>query len=303
MSMFYNGESEENLNYSYIWGKYSKEEIMNICKYDIKNNITFIASDIHRQVASNAGVTNTGIACIQKIKLCKNIIGEKYTDKYIAGLIDISHSDLSAELKRVYEKAYPKLIKEAQILVNIEKENKRLTQQKVNKVIPFGIPEDIERHIYSFMSTVPPINKTKEIPNTNDPELHSNKYEYEVGKSYFMLNSRFGYEYRPSGTDEKMFGEIITILKKTRCFYTYTKQGYSLMYGAYYTDPVTIKSKRVDWSCKYHNTWTCTPQGTYEGEDVLRYIALQNMASKWIMYVHNKKDPDPYLPIESVIIY
>jgi len=282
-----------NKTMSYIWGKYSKKEIMEICKYDIINNITFKASDIRTEVASNGGVTNSGIACIQKIKLCKNIIGEKYTDKYIAGLIDITHQDLIAELKRVYENAYPKLIKEAQILVNIEKENKRITQEKVNKVIPFGIPEDIERHIYSFMSKTPPINKTKEIPNPNDPELHSYNYEYEVGKSYFMLNSRVGHQYMPSGTDARMFGEIITILKKTRCFYTYTKQGYSLMYGAYYSDPVTIKSKRVDWSCQYHNTWTCTPRGSYEGEDLLRYKGLENMASKWIMYVHNKKDPDP----------
>ena len=290
-------------NYKYIWGKYSKKEIMDICKYDIINNITFIASDIHREVSSNCGVTNSGIACIKKIKLCKEIIGEKYTDKYIAGLIDISHSDLSAELKRVYEKAYPKLIKEAQILVNIEKENKRITQEKVNKVIPFGIPEDIERHIYSFMSKTPPINKTKEIPNTNDPELHSYKYEYEVGKSYFVLNSKFGNTWSPRGTDENTFGEIITILKKTRCFYTYTKQGYSLMYGAYYSDPVHIKSKRVDWSNSTLNWYSFSPRGSYEGEDLLRYKGLQNMTQKWIMYVHNKKDPDPDLPIESVILY
>ena len=303
MSMFYNGESEENLNYNYIWGKYSKKEIMDICKYDIINNITFIASDIHKQVASKCGVLTSGIACIQKIKLCKNIIGEKYTDKYIAGLIDLSESDLGAELKRVYEKAYPKLIKEAQILVNIEKENKRITQQKVNKVIPFGIPEDIERHIYSFMSEAPPIKKVKEILNTNDPELHSYKYEYEVGKSYFMVNSRFGYQYEPKTRDETTFGEIITILKKTKCFYTYTKQGYSLRHSAYYSDPVTIKSKRVDWSCKYHNYYTCTPQGSYEGQDVLRYKGLQDMTKKWIMYIHNKKDYDPDPIVENVVLY
>ena len=214
---------------------------------------------------NNCGVLNTTKAMINKIRFInKSVYGIDCNSDYIVELLDMDDKLLYDELRNFFQKiALPHFIREEKKQLLIKEEEKKKSQKRINElVIPNGIPEDIEKHIYSFM-IAPPIKRVDE------------NSRWEVGKSYY------------NGKDE-----VITIRKKTKCFYTYDVWVYKKNSDTAYSYCENYRSKKVLWrgqiAHKNKYEYLNRPDMYWDGDEFHKRYFMSN-EERWIDYVGSSK--------------